>query len=259
MNNTVDLLQIKIERAREQLPTDTLNAIAGVDWKTAIMRIREKKGYNFEQLGALEIETELLLCGLISPNEYPKEIQNRMNISKAEADELVNEMNMMVFKKIREELVKNTERKRIFEQKKQEQKIVEIEKIPIVPTKIETPSSGDVIVLKSAGIEMVRPEIAPPEKTAETRENLLQKIEHPSPLGSSVVEPMRGEAKTPVMSNINSMLQQKIIGSVQVPIKKTEHTLENIPNTNIPAVKAPEVVDTSSSLKKDPYRMSPDE
>jgi hypothetical protein len=248
MADPVDLLQIKIERAREQLPAETLNAIAAVDWKATIMSIRDKKGYNFEQLGDLELETELLLCGLISSDDYPKEIQRRMNISRAETEELVNEMNMSVFQKIKGELIKNAERKKAFEKKKEE---VAIEK-------------DDAVILKSTGIEIAeqKPVTTPkvPEVTnisTENREELLKKIENPN--GAKIVEPMRGEAQTPVMSNMNSMLQQKILGSVQVPIKKTEHTLENIPNTNIPAVKAPEVAETSSSLKKDPYRLSPDE
>ncbi len=258
-DNTVDLLQIKIERAKEQLPAETLNAIAAVDWRAAIMSIREKKGYNFEQLGALELETELLLCGLISSNDYPKEIQRRMDISRAETDEIMNQMNILVFKKIKEEIIKNADRKRIFEEKKTEQKAVEIEKIPLAPTK--TMESKDTMVLNRAGIDVIPASPLEPranEKPVEDRNALLNKIENPSSMGSAVVEPMRGEANTPGMSNISSMLQQKIVGSVQVPIVKTEHTLENINKDSLPVVETPEITSGYAS-KKDPYRLSPDE
>src|SRR3989338_4976303 len=114
MDDTIDTLKIKIDAARRNLSEETKVAIEAVPWKIAILGMREKKGYSFEQLGDLEIETELLLCGLLNPQDYPKELEKRMGISRAQADDLVNEMNEVVFRKIREELIKNTERKRIF-------------------------------------------------------------------------------------------------------------------------------------------------
>ncbi len=85
MNESPDLLQIKIEQAKARLPKETLEAIESVDWQAIILSLREKKGYNFEQLGDLETETELLLCGLLNPKDYPGELERRMRISKTEA------------------------------------------------------------------------------------------------------------------------------------------------------------------------------
>src|SRR3989338_4251664 len=116
-DNTIDLLEIKIEKAKRELPLETVNAINAVDWKAVILGLREKKGYTFEQLGDLELETELVLCGLVTPEDYPRELEKRMGIGRAVADELVNEMNDLVFRKIREELIKNAERKKIFASK----------------------------------------------------------------------------------------------------------------------------------------------
>jgi hypothetical protein len=179
-----------------------------------------------------------------------------MGISWAETDELVNEMNMLVFRKIKEEMIKNAERKRVFEEKKLEQKSLEVEKI--VPIPVKTIEPKDTVILNSAGIDVVKPEIAPIEKIVEDRNDILNKIENPSKVNTSIVEPMRGEAQTPVMSNISSVLQQKIIGSVQVPVIKTEHTMENIEKESLPVVKTPEITSGYTS-KKDPYRLSPDE
>ena len=114
----IDLLQIKIEEARKKLPKDTVKAIDAVPWKTVILGMRETKGYTFEQLGDLETETELLLCGLLTPEEYPKELEWRMRLPKARVTELVNDMNQLVFTRIREELVKLAERKKVVEASK---------------------------------------------------------------------------------------------------------------------------------------------
>src|SRR3989339_153420 len=105
MDNIADLLQIKIEKAKAELPEDTQNAINAVDWKAVIFSMREKRGYSFEQLGDLEIETELLLCGLLGPENYSKELEKRMRLSKAEVNDLVREMNDRVFAKIKENLI----------------------------------------------------------------------------------------------------------------------------------------------------------
>src|SRR3989344_643379 len=146
-NDPVDLLQIKIEQARAKLSVETQNAIAAVDWRAAIIGMRASKGYTFEQLGDLETETELLLCGLISPESYPKELSDRMRIPKAEADGLVNEMNDLVFTKIRAELVKNAERKRIFASKSAEEKdsndVLSSHGIEIIPARNATQDVAD--------------------------------------------------------------------------------------------------------------------
>jgi len=111
MSDTIDLLQIKIDKARAELPPDTRKAIDSFDWRKSLLELRSKKGYTFEQLGDLELETELMLCGIVNPENYPRELSARMKLSRASTDELVNEMNDLVFKKIREELIKITEQK----------------------------------------------------------------------------------------------------------------------------------------------------
>ncbi len=111
MDNTRGLLDIKIETAREKLSEDTKMAIDAVGWKMIIAEMRQTKGFSFEQLGELETETELLLCGLITSEEYPKNLAERMKIPKAEVDALMNDLNQLIFSRIKEEFIKRIERK----------------------------------------------------------------------------------------------------------------------------------------------------
>ena len=242
MDTTVDLLQIKINKAREELSEESRRALDAVDWKTIILGMRAEKGYSYTQLENLELETELLLCGLINPEDYPKEIEKRMGIPKANIDELVNEMNEKVFKKIREELVKNVERKKTPENR---QPVSEPEK-----QSLETSS-----------------EIAhADEKPMEGREELLRKIEHPDLLKQKELpagNPMEPKEQTPKASPVNipkdtilgdialgdkketpSILTQKLSGSFQIPTVQTDHSLNNLSQNNIP----------NSTPKVDPYR-----
>ena len=193
MENTIDLLQIKIEKAKAQLPETTRRAIDAVDWKGSIVGMRAKKGYTFEQLGDLELETELLLCGLLSTENYPKELESRMKITKAEADALANEMNDLVFKKIHEEFIK----------------IIESNKIPIV----KTPSLAN-----QDNLQNVFPETQIPKHETDILKNA----------GIEVVErneEINAPAKQP-------LLAQKLAGSFQIPTAKTDHSTENITKNN---------------------------
>lgn len=242
--NEVDLLQIRIENAKAKLPSETINAIAAIDWKAVILSMREKKGYSFEQLGDLELETELLLCGLTTPEEYPKELETRMKISRAETSELVNEMNKLVFNKIKEELIKNSERKKIFEKRTEK---TETQSTPNIPKTINAYiPKADQGVLKTAGIEMLSSELelpAPSKEVKENREEILKKVENPEP-----IRPLQ-----PVAKNVHPLFAEKILTSVQTPVTKTDHAMENITkNTDIGdsgAVKTPRV---------DPYREIPE-
>jgi hypothetical protein len=191
-NNEVDLLQIKIEKAKSQLTDETLNAINAVDWKDAILKMRISKGYSFEQLGTLETETELVLCGLLNPRDYPKEIQNRMGISPTQTNELVNEMNEQVFSKIKEELIKSSEKK---DEQKHDTKILDNAGIEIIPARPHDEGAGGKKVN----------DLPVPEK-----------LEIPP-------SPLQGEGL-----GVRSILAQKMSAPTQTPIAKTDHSLPNI-------------------------------
>ncbi|MFA6257616.1 MAG: hypothetical protein WC671_01225 [Candidatus Paceibacterota bacterium] len=187
IENTTDLLQIKIEKAKAELPKETRNAINTVDYKAVILEMRKTKGYTFEQLGDLETETELLLCGLLGPENYPKELANRMHLSGDEVNELVKEMNELVFVKIKESLIKSSE------------------------------GESDMQILNSAGIEII--------------DENKKEIKKAPPI-----------------------LAQKLSGSFQVPIVKTEHSIENITKASIPT--PPKIIVSKPAI--DPYREIPE-
>jgi len=228
MQDTIDLLQIKIERAKAQLSEDTLGAIATVPWQAAILKMRETKGYSFEQLNDLEIETELLLCGLVSSQDYPKELENRMKVSRAEANELVVEMNKEVFSKIKEELIKITERKKMSGKNSplEEYQAGRGGQNPSTLSLQATPQEGN------------RHDTTKEEKT------------NTQVLKSAGIEITNGREK----SEIHQILARKLSGPFQIPSVKTEHTLENITKTGVSSP-----VNTQTDKPRlDPYREVPE-
>ncbi len=246
----LDLLQIKIDKAKAALPEATRDAIQAVDWRGIVLSMREKKGFSFEQIEDLGVETELLLCGLLSPENFPAELSARMKIPRAKADELVNEMNELVFKKIRQELMKLTEKKKIQ---------VREEPIPSVrPAAATIPrpdlKTAETDVLKSVGINITPSPVLPPQISAaapmEKREDMLTKVEHPETIST----PKQNEK---ILSSVSSIPISKLSGSFQLPTVKTEYSLSNISKTPVSVSPQAPAVAPVPAPQIDPYREIP--
>lgn len=234
MEETKDLLQIKIDKARSQLSEDALASIDSVDWRAAILALRAKRGYTLDQLNDLEIETELVLCGLLSPTEYPKELEKRMNLSKTERNDLVKDMNDLVFSKIKEALIKRTEQR--YAQ--------------------ENNQVHDNKILDNAGIKIVKEDFTPEEKAASVAPREEGQIMKSA--GIEIV-PEKTELNAPKKEN-QSILAQKLSGTSKNDVVKTEHTLENItkkPDSSASPV-APSPTPNTYPPNADPYRLPPE-
>ena len=274
MNDDVDLMQIKIERAKSQLPEDTLNAINSVDWKAAILKMRETKGYSFEQLGDLELETELVLFGLLSVTDYPKELKNRMKIGEAQTNEIVNEMNEQVFSKIKEELIRRTERKKIFAKENPEEEKGQVPEVKTIAQEAEADRKASTEALSSHGIEilggasLVAPAPAsfvPPRVETPNMEKAPAalaantSIVVPPATSPIISSPAPSTPPEPIKKEIDSILAQKLSNSFQIPAVKTEHSLENLTKTSQPSgASSTPSTPTSYPPKSDPYRLPPE-
>ena len=222
-----DELQQKINSARSELSLETRQAIDSIDWKGALLKIKDTKSYNLEQLDDLETETELLLCGLTNPKDFPKEIGTRMQISKEEVNTLVNEMNELIFKKIREKLMADTSEKSSDRLEQKETQTLNKAGIEIMPEEI---TASDSFLNK----EKVRGGIL------EQRDTLISDVENPDLIKTPSIIP-----------------SQKLTGSFSMPTKKTEYTVNNISKTPDNSKTSP--IPTPTQYKKvDPYREIPE-
>ena len=215
-----DTLQIKIDQAKATLPQDTQDAISAIDWRSIVLGMREKRGYSFSQLEDLETETELMLYGLINPEEYPKELENRMKISKEESTELINELNSLIFQKIREELVKISERK-IPEIKKEIDTKPSYTGLSDTSTMEASREQKNTEVLNQSGIKIIKEESKEekPDMHTEKREDMLKDVENPDSITPKTQAP--------------SFLNQKLNNSFTIPPKETIHNDPVIKNSAI--------------------------
>ena len=280
MNDTpLDILQIKIDKAKENLPQETRKAIDSVDWRAVILGMRERKGYSLEQLEDLELETELVLCGLSLPENYPKELEDKMKIPRSQVDLLVNEMNELVFKKIKDELIRNNQRKDIFVKKTEEiiNTTATINKNPNLVATEEHVSSPNIINTKEPiktvsdikiqlvsdiknNVETTNTNISNAVKINNTsnqkniENKIIPQVENVTTNKASV----GSQTEIPEEKTIDSMLAQKFSGPFQMKATTTEYSLNNLSkekgkNDSLQANIGVKI----TTSKIDPYRLDP--
>jgi len=230
MDNTIKILEEKIQNAKNALPKEAIEAINSVDWKNVVVSMREKRKYRFEQIEILGTEVEKLLYGLLNPIDFSKDLEFKMHLSKTEVGSLINELNDVIFRKIREELTR-----RINENKMK------------TPTDTYNPIKEEITpkeneVFKNAGVE-ITPNVSEnivPEKKIEGEAELLNKIEHP--------DLIQKEISKPTTSSMTSISLQKLTNSFKIPTVNTDHSENKVQKTETqPTAKV-------SLPNVDPYR-----
>jgi hypothetical protein len=241
MEKTIDFLQVKIEKAKMQLPKETLQAINNVKWENIILSMKESKNLNFTQVEDLLLETELVLCGLVKTEDYPKEITNRLRIPKAKTDEIINELNEKVFKKIRQELIKIKELNQKFGNREQilsnNTEVVEQE----APNKEIEKQEKEI--LTTSGIDLLKeetPKAVNKENTESNEENLVEKR-------GEMLENITNPEEIKNNPKIANILEKRLNSTFTLPQKNTEQKEEKI-----------DFLVKKSIPKIDPYREIPE-
>ena len=220
-----------IKEQMEKLPAEIRNLFTDPGLGDKILNIGRKNGIiNIEQLGVFQTETNLMMLGLVHPDEYPKELKDRLKIDDIKVDNIINDINTQILSGIREKLKevynKVDEPSKDEEEKPTESREELLRKIP----------ARSVFSTADAGGET--PTILNTEKPADMVSRLESEKELP--------EPAKGEAAP-------SILEQKLSGSFQIPNVETEHTLNNISKDSGVSTK-PKV----GIPKVDPYREIPE-
>jgi len=108
-NNTgSEKLENKLNSRFEKLPEDLQGVILASDYQNKLYEISQKYKLSISQMGALDTITTDLIVGDISPREFKQLIIKTVRIGADQAEQLVNDINTQIFKKIREKLVAMT-------------------------------------------------------------------------------------------------------------------------------------------------------
>ncbi len=89
----------------EKLPSYVRESLEQIHWDEEILAIGKKHGLHIDEMGTLQLETMMVLVGIVHPDEYPKSLQQELHIPKEKIDAIVADVNEKVFKNIREALI----------------------------------------------------------------------------------------------------------------------------------------------------------
>ena len=99
-------LQQTFEEQLTYLPSINQQALQSFDWATELVGIGKQYGLHVDQLDDLQIETMLVLVGVVSADDYPNELITRLAISPSEADKIIEQVNDLIFTPIHDYIVR---------------------------------------------------------------------------------------------------------------------------------------------------------
>ena len=146
----------------KNLPEEFQKAITSPKVYENLIEIGKEFNLHIDQIGELDSETRLLMLGITKPNDYIKNIENRLEISKSDAEKIASEAKEKILLSVRhfmqdnnseepiskEQILDELEnpvlaREESFEVKKEEKKVEAIidtrNELP-APSKVEGPS-----------------------------------------------------------------------------------------------------------------------
>lgn len=86
------------------LPQELKTAMSSIESSDIIQAISKKFGLQIDQMGELASETGFVLLGFTKPEEYIRNLKNRLQIDPQKAKEIALEINSQIFSKVKEAL-----------------------------------------------------------------------------------------------------------------------------------------------------------
>ncbi|MFA5095537.1 MAG: hypothetical protein WC447_02680 [Candidatus Paceibacterota bacterium] len=102
-------LKQKIKEEMINLPKESQDAINAFDWGNISEEIGKKNLLTESEVNDLQVETGLVLVGLVDVDEYALNIENNVGTSKEEAEKIAEEVNKKIFSPISETIRKTIE------------------------------------------------------------------------------------------------------------------------------------------------------
>lgn len=94
-----------IKEQMKILPPEVINILADPAFGEKIINIGKKNILNEVQLVILQQETNLVLLGLVHPDEYENELKNRLKIDEMKVNNILSDVNREILGGVREKLV----------------------------------------------------------------------------------------------------------------------------------------------------------
>lgn len=233
------------------LPPDLQSVITSSEYQMKLFEIAQKHKITYEQLGALEMETTMVLLGMTPPAEFRDELQIQLKLNDPEIEALVKEVSDIVFVPIRESLMKVYDAKAQTEGRDEKTVIEGGGQIPqVTPSQapeqkqpVSTPQT-EAGILEKSGISLV--DTAPSKDEGSlSRGDLMKGLENPPKTEPAVLNPVGAVPQAPISvppppsmlkdmpqapkASDNTITGSKLGGIVSTPKTQSEYEIPKKP------------------------------
>ncbi len=225
-----------IQKRFGELPEDLQWAIMAAKIDEHIMEIGKRHALNVEQMGELSLETHMVALGETHPDKFEDSVQKSMQMPEGKTRSVVEEVNNLIFKTFRKELMAYHARKTPEQEHEAGHKIMKSVGINLNPeplNPIELPRT-ETLKMETAKMELPKPS---------DRAEMLKHIENPSTISNSI------SGFSIPKDSINPLAEQKFSGAFQIPRQETTYQ-EKKPLTPV----APKPAPPRDPNAPDPYR-----
>lgn len=175
----------------DALPKSVQEVITSSHYEESLVEISKKHDLSIEQMGALEIETTMVMMGLAPAKDFARNIEKQLKIETGKAYEIEKEINEKVFLRIKDLL-----------------------KLMNTPPG-EEPHLDEA---STASTPTPKPELTAHEAEAqhiETREEILKRLEQP-------------EIAAPAAELVHPIVAEKLTAPTKSTPANTNHELSNV-------------------------------
>lgn len=102
--NFMDYTDEQIVKMYENLPDDLRTAIFSVDTGKVVENIGRKYNLTIDKMGDLGNETGMVMLGVTHPKDFISNLAERLEVDKVKAKEIAEDVNVQIFRKVRESL-----------------------------------------------------------------------------------------------------------------------------------------------------------
>src|SRR3989344_7193537 len=92
----------KLKERFDALPESVQEVITSSHYEESLVEISKKHNLNVEQMGALEIETTMVMMGLAPVKDFARNIEKQLRIETGKAYEIEKEIDEKIFLRIRD-------------------------------------------------------------------------------------------------------------------------------------------------------------
>lgn len=89
------------------LPKEVQDAINSLDWESIAEQIGKKYLLDENEINTFQLETASFILGLVDEDLYPRNIEDEVGTSRAEAEKIAREVEEKIFKPIYDTMIEN--------------------------------------------------------------------------------------------------------------------------------------------------------